>query len=106
MTLLFTLLNLLRTYWKPVLALVVLGGVFTEGFHFANKIHQLGLAQAEVATLKGRLATITLQQALDAKRAADDRNTLNTLERIARETPPNSGPCLDRAAVGRVRRIK
>lgn len=62
-------------------------------------------AAQQVLILKGRLATVTLQAANDAKRAADDQQTIEQLKQAAHETPPNSNACLDRAAVGRVRRV-
>lgn len=106
MTALFSAASFLLKHWKLVLAVVLLLGCFVEGYHLRAKQDALAQAQAEANTLKARLATITLQQALDAKRARQDRATLETLQRITRETPPNTGPCLDRAATGRVQRVK
>jgi hypothetical protein len=106
MTALLNIGLFLLKHWKTVAAIGLLLGVFYQGYHLANKTHELRAARAEAQTLKARLATVTLTQALDAKRATADRLTLNTLERIANETPPNSGACLDRAATRRVQSVK
>lgn len=62
-------------------------------------------AQAQVLALSKRLLAANMSAALDAQRATADAYLNSRLDTLSRETPPNTGPCLDLAATRRVRAI-
>lgn len=95
--------------WKLALAAVLLV-MLGLGYQKANmdgykrKVNED--AQAQLTTLKHRLATLSLLNASDTKRAQADQATISELKRLARETPKNDGACLGIDAARRVRAIK
>jgi hypothetical protein len=102
----FSSLGFIFKHWQLVLAFAAIGGMGIEGFHLARAWDEKAALVAEAETMKHRLATITLLQASDAKRADADAAALSTLKDTANDTPKNTGACLDRAAVGRLRAVK
>lgn len=62
-------------------------------------------AAAQVETLQRRLGALQLAAAADAARASADREQIDKLETLSRETPKNDGVCLDADAARRVRAI-
>ena len=93
-------------HWRVLAFIGALGGMGFEGYHLAKVMDEKAAITAQAETLKHRLATMALLQATDAKRAAADADQLQQLQDTARDTPPNTHTCLDRAAVGRLRSIK
>jgi hypothetical protein len=59
----------------------------------------------EITLLKDRIVKLALVSAQDNQRATADAFLNTQMETLSRETPKNDGPCLDRAAAGRVRAI-
>lgn len=106
MTFLLQIVPTLIRHWKLVLLVLSLGGMGITGFHLARSWDKNAALVQEASTLKHRLGTITLLQATDAKRAEADADQINKLKEDARETPANSNPGLDRAAVRRLRAIR
>jgi hypothetical protein len=91
--------------WKAALAAVVLvmAGLFYQSADLGGYKRALDEQKAaEIQTLQTRLLTVSMLNANDAKRAVADQFVLTQLEKLASETPPNLGPCLDAAAAHRV----
>lgn len=63
-------------------------------------------AKARAAKLEQRLATVVKVNADDAAQALKDAAELQRLREQASQTPPNSGPCLDKDAAKRIGGIK
>jgi hypothetical protein len=93
-------------HWKLVLAFAALSGTGVEGYHLARAWDEKAAAVAKAEELKHDLATVTLVQASDAKRAQADQAELSKLKEKANATPKNDAAGLDRAAVGRLRSIR
>jgi cell division protein FtsB len=95
--------------WKIALAAIVLvcfGLAYQKANMDGYKRRVNEEAAAQVKLLNDRIATMTLVTALDAQRAKDDQEKISELERLASETPPNTGVCLDADATRRVRAIR
>lgn len=94
--------------WKAAGAAVciVMAGLFYQSADLGGYKRRVDEEKAqEIALLHDRLATMSLITSLDAQRVLADAQSNYKLERLSLETPANAGPCLDRAAAGRVRSI-
>jgi uncharacterized membrane protein len=95
--------------WKVALAAL---GVLALGFLYMQvdkSAYQRRVNEekaAEIATLKHRIGALQLATKADADRAGKDQARIKELERLASETPPNTGACLDRDAARRVRAVR
>jgi hypothetical protein len=88
--------------WKALALVACVLAIFTLGYKLRSAMD----AYEQVATLQRRLGALQLTAKVDAQRAAVDAKRIQELERLASETPPNAGPCLDRDAARRVRAIR
>lgn len=94
--------------WKAAVAAVVLvmAGLFYQSADIGGYKRALDERKAEqIRMLNDRIATLSLINAADTQRVLSDAKLNNQLEDLSRDTPPNTGACLDRAAAGRVRSI-
>lgn len=96
--------------YVPVAKLVSLLSVglicFLLGVRFADERETAKQLQAKNNLLTQRLQAANDVAAMDAKRAQDDADKIALLEKLANETPPNSAPCFDNDAAGRLRSIR
>jgi len=94
--------------WKfaaAAIVLVVFGLAYQSSNMDGYKRKVAEDAQAQVNDLKKRLLTVSMITAADAQRATADAYLNSKLDALSRETPFNSGPCLDIDAARRVRAI-
>jgi len=94
--------------WKvavAAVAVVVAGLAYQQIDKSAYQRRVAEEAAAQVKTLQGRLNTVNAVNEAYGKRYASDQKELSELRKLARETPANSSPCLDRDAARRVRSI-
>ena len=94
--------------WKAALAAIVLVffGLAYQSADLGGYKRRLNEEKAqEIALLHDRLATMSMITSLDTQRVLSDAKLNTQLERLAFETPPNAGACLDRASARRVRSI-
>lgn len=93
--------------WKAALAAVVLvvAGLAYQSADLGGYKRALDEAKAqEIATLQKRLLTVSIIAKNDTERASADAFLTNKLKELSSVTPPNTSPCLDAAAAGRVSR--
>lgn len=114
MTLLGWLIPKPYLYIAAVLAVLALVfGIWKAGYNYRDKICDADNLRKELAVERARNAELTKQiaagqdiQHRDAQRAQEAEDHARDLQTQLDATPVNSGPCLDRNAVGRVRRFK
>ena len=95
--------------WKVAVAALFVLGAGLAYQHIDKTAYQRRVSEeaaAEVATLKGRLATLQKQTAADAERAKADAAYIESLEAQAGETPPNNTPAIDKSTANRIGAIK
>lgn len=95
--------------WKVAVAALLVLGAGLAYQHIDKTAYQRRVSEeaaAEVATLKGRLATLQKQTAADAERAKADAAYIDSLEALVSETPANDKPALDQSTAGRIGAIK
>lgn len=95
--------------WKVAVAAVMALGAGFAYMHIDKAAYQRRVAEeaaAQVKVLQGRLDTIAAINQAYTARYSEDQKQISKLEKEASETPPNSGPCLDRDAARRVRSIR
>lgn len=95
--------------WKVAVAALLVLGAGLAYQHIDKTAYQRRVSEeaaAEVATLKGRLATLQKQTAADAERAKADAAYIESLEALAGETPPNNTPAIDKSTANRIGAIK
>lgn len=95
--------------WKVAVAALLVLGAGLAYQHVDKTAYQRRVSEeaaAEVATLKGRLATLQKQTDADAERAKADAAYIESLEALAGETPPNDTPAIDKATANRIGAIK
>jgi hypothetical protein len=88
--------------WKLLALVAAVISIFTLGY----KLRSAQDAYEQVETLQRRLGALQLVSKSDSIRAEKDAKRIQELEGLARETPRNDGPCLDRDAARRVRTIR
>jgi thiol:disulfide interchange protein len=95
--------------WKVAVAAAVvlaLGFAYMQVDKNAYQRRVSEEAREQVEILQRRLGALQLTAKADAARSAEDQKRIAELERLASETPPNTGACLDRDAARRVRAIR
>ena len=95
--------------WKVAVAALLVLGAGLAYQHIDKTAYQRRVSEeaaAEVATLKGRLATLQKQTAADAERAKADAAYIESLEAQAGETPANNTPAIDKSTANRIGAIK
>lgn len=99
----------LLSNWKIVLAALAALAVAITLFVVERHGYQRRVQQEAAETVKvlqGRIETMQEVAKRDALRNALSNKRIRELESKARETPPNSGDCLDRDAARRVQSIR
>lgn len=95
--------------WKvAVVALIVLGAGLAYQ-QIDKNAYQRRVSEekaAEIKLLNARIATLSKVNEEHAERATNDAAEIGRLEALAKDTPANDSPCLDRDAAERVFRIR
>ncbi len=97
-----------RFYLYGTLVALVLSGAGFAVYTIEKRGYERRVAEnaaAQIETLQRRLGALQLIAASDAIRATTDRDHIEKLETLSRETPKNDGVCLDADAARRVRSI-
>jgi CBS-domain-containing membrane protein len=95
--------------WKVAVAALLVLGAGLAYQHVDKTAYQRRVSEeaaAEVATLKGRLATLQKQTAADAERAKADAAYIDALEALANDTPRNDTPAIYKDTANRIGAIK